>query len=250
VVGDWRLTISVDGGNSTTGYGVINSSGSALFFDTEGDTLELPTINGASSFSGSMTSYGPPGLNVGSETVSAQGSVNSATSITGTYTAASPNPSGTFSIGPYSAFTPVTALSGPMLGEIASEAVILELTFSPSGANSSMTFTGSNGFSCDVTGTFTQEGGDVSTLNVFDVTITFSGTGCPTPTTAGITGLGFESNSDYFYGKQQGTYLYADMLDPASPFAIEIFQQGTSPAIAVPQLKSAPQEGRALASRE
>src|SRR5579863_2053974 len=239
VVGDWRITVSVTGGNSTNAYGVISSSGLALFFDSDGDTIELPTINGAISFSGSMISYGPPGLNVGSDTVSAKGNVNSPTSITGTFTAASPNPSGTFSIGPYSGLSPVVTLSGAMVGQIASEAVILDLNFSPSGANSSMTFTGSNGFNCDVSGTFFQEGGDVSTLNIFDVSMTFSGTGCPTPTTSAISGIGFESASDYFYGKQNGTYLYADMLDPAGAFAMEIFQQGVAPAGAASKLTPA-----------
>jgi hypothetical protein len=227
VVGDWQITVSDNGGGSTSGFGAINSAGLALFFDTSGDSVDMPTITGASCFSGSITAYGPPGLGGGAITDPAQGNVNSATSITGTFTGSGGNPSGTISATSFSPETSVTPLSGAMLGEIASEAVILNLTFTPGPSNSSMTFTGSNGFSCDVSGSFTQEvGGNVASVNVFDISMTFSGTGCPTPTTSAMTGLGFESSSDYFNfnpGGAPGTYLYADMLDPAGPFAIEIF---------------------------
>jgi hypothetical protein len=211
VVGDWQITVS-GGGGSTAGYGVINSSGQALFFDSIGETLQLPTITGASSFSGSLTVFEPGGL---SATASAQGNVNSATSISGSI---SGNASGTFSASSYSPVTSVPALTGAMNGKSVS-GVLVELTLAPTGTNSSMSFTGSNGISCDVSGTFTQE----ETLNVFDVSMTFSGTGCPTPTTSAITGLGFESSSDYFTFGATGTCLYADMLDPAAPFILEIY---------------------------
>jgi len=56
VVGDWQLTLSTSG---AIGYGVINSSGQALFFDNIGETLELPTITGVSSFSGTVTLFEP-----------------------------------------------------------------------------------------------------------------------------------------------------------------------------------------------
>lgn len=72
-----------------------------------------------------------------------------------------------------------------------------------------------------MTGTFTQEGSN----NVFDVTMTITGTGCPMGQAPGtVTGLGFESNSDYFdlNGFQPSTYLYADLLGSA-PFVIEIY---------------------------
>jgi hypothetical protein len=216
VVGDWQINLSGSGG-STGGYGVINSSGEALFFDSVGETLELPTITGASSFSGTVTLFDPGDIIT---TASVQGTVNSATSISGTL---SGNLSATASATSYSPVTSVTALTGAMTGQSLS-GVFVDLTLTPTGTNSSMSFTGSF-VSCDVTGTFTQEGGDVATLNVFDVQMTFSGTGCATPTTSTITGLGFESSSDYFTFNcsTSGTYLYADMLDPAGPFILEIY---------------------------
>ncbi|HWW16097.1 MAG TPA: hypothetical protein VN310_15670 [Candidatus Dormibacteraeota bacterium] len=255
VVGDWQITVSDSGGGGTTnGFGAINSAGLALFFDTSGDSLALPTITGTSCFSGSTTAYGPPGLGGGAIADASQGTVNSATSISGSFTGTGGNPSGTISATSYSPESSVTALSGAMLGEIASEAVILDLTFTPGPSNSSMTFTGSNGFSCDVSGSFSQEAaGNVASINVFDVSMTFSGTGCPTATTAAIAGLGFESSSDYF-GFNLGaaaTYLYADMLDPAGPFAIEIFPQGVAGAAAAAQAsKPAPQQRWPLGTYE
>jgi hypothetical protein len=71
-----------------------------------------------------------------------------------------------------------------------------------------------------VSGTFNQEGGDLSTLNVFDTSITFSGSGCPA--TGTLTGVGFESSSDYFSmnGKAQGTYFYAASSSSAAVFEI------------------------------
>jgi len=225
VVGDWQITVSGNGG-STTGYGVINSSGLALFFDSLGESLELPTITGASSFSGTITVTEPGGL---SSSASAQGNVSSATSLSGTV---SGNGSGTFSASSYSPVTSVKALSGSLLGESEGISILAELTFTSSGSNSSMSFTGTSGITCLVSGTFTQEGGTVSTLNVFDVSMTFSGTNCPTPTTSAITGLGFESSSDYFgfNFSNPATYLYADMLDPAGAFPIEIYPQAVGAA--------------------
>ena len=66
VVGPWQITVNNSGIGSVTGYGGIDSAGVALFFDTvepttAGDTLQLPTITGVCSFSGSITSYLEPG---------------------------------------------------------------------------------------------------------------------------------------------------------------------------------------------
>ncbi len=225
VAGNWTFTPSSGGsGFSTSGPGVINSSGLAVFFQTTtttpapGDTVILPTITGAPCFSGTATAYGTPASGGGSVTDSVQGTVNSATSITGTISHGN-----TFSLAPNSPLTgSVTAISGSMHGEIEGAAVadILQLTFIPTGDNSSTSFTGSDGFSCTVTGTFNQEGGDLSTLNVFDTSITFSGSGCPASGT--LTGVGFESSSDYFSmnGKAQGTYFYAASSSSAAVFEI------------------------------
>ncbi len=233
VVGDWQITVSNSSGSTVSGPGVISSSGLALFFDTSavtggtGDTLEPPALTGACSFSGKIIAYAEPGsvASGGTSVItdSAQGNVNSTSSITGTFSGVS---SGSFSVAPNTPLTgSVTALSGAMLGEVAGsingQPVQMPLTFSKSGSNNSMIFSGSVGSSCNVKGTFSEEGSN----NVFDVSITFSGTGCPV--SGGMNGLGFESSTDYFTmnGGAQGTYLYADILASGSPFVVEIFQQ-------------------------
>jgi hypothetical protein len=225
VVGDWTLTLS-GGGGSVSGPGVINTAGLAVFFQTTntvpapGDTAVFPAIAGASCFSGTATSYGTPGSGGGSASDTVTGTVNSDTSISGTlsngnsFTMASDSPlSGS-----------VTALSGSYLAEIegAATAAIWQLTFTPTGTNADMTFSGNDGQSCDVSGTFTQETVNIATFNVFDVSITFTGAGCPA---ASGSGLGFESSSDYFdiNGNAAETYLYSASSNGALVF--EIFQQ-------------------------
>ncbi|HTW58577.1 MAG TPA: hypothetical protein VMD99_10615 [Terriglobales bacterium] len=234
VAGDWQTTFT-SGSASLTGYGVINSSGLALFFDNSapgfqtGDTLELPSITGACYFSGSFISYGEPGsVQSGSTAVvtdSAQGNVTSATSITGTFSGTT---SGKFTMAPSTPLSgsPV-ALSGTLTaqsqgaftnGEMLA-LLKLNLTFAPTGTGASMSFSGSDGVSCNASGTFTEE----STDNVFDVSITLAGASCAV--TGSLTGLGFESNTDYFNMNDNtaGTYLYADILNSSNTFVLEIF---------------------------
>jgi len=187
--------------------------------------VELPTINGNCSFSGNITAYAEPGGPASGSVVtdSAQGSVNSNTSMNGTFAG---SPSGTFSATQFMPLTgAVTAVSGNKTGAVEGalngQPVLLSLTFTPSGTNNSMTFS-TNALlnpNCVVTGTFTE----VGTNNVFDVSITFTGASCPL--TGTFTGLGFESSSDYFAfnGSNQDTYLYADILAGTNTFVMEIF---------------------------
>jgi hypothetical protein len=76
------------------------------------------------------------------------------------------------------------------------------------------------GTTCTMSGTFTQEGGNVANMNVFDTSITF-GAGCPF---SNFTGIGLESKSDYFSqnGSAPGTYLYA--ASSSSAMVLEIFK--------------------------
>jgi hypothetical protein len=216
VVGDWNLTFNGAAGSA----GVINTAGLALFFDSLGDVVALPSITGSCSFSGTATLYGS--LLGADQTItgSATGNVNSATSITATATSSSGNI--TLSAAPISPLSGApTALTVPQLGVIQSDpdANIWELTFTPTGTGQSMTVSGTNiADTCTVTGTLTQEGSN----NVFDSAIAFSGSGCPFPS---INGLALESNSDYFdvNGGAAGTYLYA--ISSTSPAVLEVFEQ-------------------------
>jgi hypothetical protein len=229
VVGDWSLNVSGSGGASSSGVGVINTSGLAVFFQTSlsspapGDTVVFPAITGTCSFSGAADAYGTPASGGGTASDTVQGNVNSATSITGTISNGN-----TFSLAPNSPLGgPTVGLGGSgWLGEVEGEAesIIWEFTLSPSGSGNSMDLTGAgrlpSGTLCDVSGTFSQEGGNEANLNIFDVSLSF-GAGCPY---SSVNGLGFESASDYFAlnGHTQGlTYLYAASSNSA--FALEIF---------------------------
>lgn len=209
VIGNWTLDVSGSGGASTSGPGVIDSSGLAVFFQTTttppaaGDTVAMPKITGTCSFSGSATAYGTPVSGGGSATDSVTGSVKSATSITGT-----------ISNGNSFTLTPATPLSGPVTvpsglnyyGQVQGAASLEEFDVGFGGTTTSMSITANNNTGCVGSGTFSRAGAD----NVFDVSITFSGTTCPP---VGIAGIGFESSVDYFgfSGNPQltGTYLYA-----------------------------------------
>ncbi len=227
VVGPWQITVSSSGFSPVTGYGGIDSAGQALFFDTlepttAGDTLQLPTITGACSFSGNITAYSEPGGPNGGSVVSnaLQGNVTSSTAISGTVSGSS---AGTISAVPFTplagSVTTVTgSLNGESVGAINSQSLFLNLTFSQSGSNNSMSFTTTNLAGCEANGLFTEQG----TTNLFDVSITFQA-GCPI--SGNFTGIGFESDTDYFSlnGNVAGTYLYADILASTNTFVLEIF---------------------------
>lgn len=229
VVGDWQITTSSSGG-SVTGYGAIDSSGLALFFDnvppnTAGDTLQLPALTGTCAFSGDITSYAEPGgPSSGTDLMDTMtGNVKSATLIIGSFTGT--GGSGTVSGVPFTPLTgAVTAVTGVKTGVIiqgplASQPVSLALTFAASGSDNSMSFTTTNLAGCEANGTFTE----VGTSNVFDVSITLMPT-CPN--TGTFTGIGFESSTDYFDlnpGGNPDTYLYADILNGTNTFVIEFF---------------------------
>jgi hypothetical protein len=229
VLGDWQITVTATGGGPVTGYGAIDSAGLALFFDGLGDTLQLPTLTGTCAFSGSINFYsvpGPPPNGDVEVTDTITGNVNSATSITGSFTG---TPSGTISAAPFTQLTgSVSAVSGSKTGAVQGvfgatsstpgTAILLATTFTPAGSNNSMSFATTNLAGCEATGTFTE----VGTSNVFDVSITLTPT-CPIIGT--FTGIGFESSSDYFGLNSGGadTYLYADILDGTNTFVIEFF---------------------------
>jgi len=230
VAGNWQITVNPDGVGSVSGWGAIDPSGLAVFFEATGDTVELPTITGACYFSGNMTAYAEPGsVTAGGTTVvtdPAEGNVNSSTAITGKFTGKSPNPSGSFSISSFSPLSPAaTAFTGAMTGvsKDLAAAVLLEVTFAQIGSGSSMSFSSTNLSSCAVTGTFTQAG----TSNVFDVAMNFTGSGPGCPASGSVTGIGFESNTDYLglSNGASGPHLYADLVQPSSSaFVIEFHQ--------------------------
>lgn len=226
VVGNWQANFSANVGATASGHGAINSSGVAAFFDGSGNIVKLPTITGASSFSGNLTAYAvnPTLFPNGSPVVtdSAQGNVNSANSITGSFTG-NGTASGTFSVTPDSPLSgSAVPITGVLNGKIIGFSDTLQLTFLSNGSFTGGDFAGP-GSTCNVSGTLTQEG----TNNVFD--ITYSGvSGACTQFT--LTGIAFESKTDYFNvnGGVAATYVYAIMLTSTAanvrPSVIVLFQ--------------------------
>ena len=236
VVGNWQSTVSTKSG-SVLYLGGINSQGTSLFFAPTvislgavnpsafvGDTWELPTITGASSFSGASTLYAASGTQLPSggtsQALPSPGTVISDNSISLT------NSSGDFTLTSAAPLTgTVKALSGVVTGWLndgMGGGPFWPLAFTQaSGSSQSMNFSTSGVASCDLAGTFTQ----VGTSNVFDVSMTFSGA-CEFPTGTSFTGLGFESDVDYFSynAGQAGMYLYADVvLTSGGAFVMEIY---------------------------
>jgi hypothetical protein len=208
VVGNWQAVFSANVGANLYGYGVIDSSGLSAFFDASGNIVQLPTITGTKSFSGSLTAYAVNGTFFPGGAVmvtdSAQGTVNSATSITGAFTG---SPSGDFAVTGFSPLSgSVVPPSGTMQGEITGFADTLELTFTSGGAFTGADFAGP-GSTCNLIGTLTQEG----TSNVFDVIYNSASGDCYLNSQ---TGVAFESTTDYFNvnGGADSSYLYMILL--------------------------------------
>jgi len=227
VVGNWQVGFSVTVGASNGGMGAIDSTGVAAFFDTGGNIFQLPTITGTSTFSGSLNAYAEnanpfPG-GVYSLTDSAQGTVTSATTIGGTFTAL--GTPGTFNLVP---FSPLSGANVPLSGAYRAKFLgftdVVNFNFASDG-----TFTGSDDPSiqipgCGFNGTLTQQGSS----NVFDMTFsTMASNSC---IATNETGIAFQSKIDYFNVNNGAdtNYFYVMMLtstlQTVRPYVIVIYQ--------------------------
>ena len=234
VVGDWA--INVNGASPPLLVGVINTAGLGMFFEPNptnlnpdaGSEVVIPTITGACCFSENLTFYVTRAVVGGGGVYSypVQGNVRSGPAISGTIS--EPGGSESFVGLPIasSPFAP-TALTSSMTVVDASSPVAcpypgcaqVQVVPSGTGNGADMTLSGTVGFNCNVSGAFTQEASNAANLNVFDVSLTFTGTSCQV--TGTITGLGFESPGDYFNFTDYppaGTFLYAMSANSADVF--------------------------------
>jgi hypothetical protein len=230
VVGGWTLSVS-GSGNTSSGPGVINSAGLAVFFQTTttvpsaGDTVVFPSITGSCSFSGPGSAYGTQASGGASAAVTVNGTLTSATAIAGSI-----SDGDTFTLAPATPLTgSVTALSGnTWQGQFqgTTNPLTWNIVLTPTGTNNSMSLTGTamnhDGSTCTMGGTFTEEVAGSSNLNVFDISVGSLDGGCPLGAT--VTGIGFESNSDYFgmNGNAAGTYFYG--VPSTTAAVLEIYQ--------------------------
>ncbi len=227
VVGVWYTNLYISGVYPVEA-GVISQSGLALFFDNAGDENIMTGITGACSFSDNLTlDIGLVNYPVGGNSYSfpVQGNVQPGPVITGTIS----DPSGpqSFVYAPYPQGITPTALNSSMTlidtsaPSFNGASVQVQVVPSGTGNIADITLSGTNGLDCSLAGTFKQEGSNAQNLNVFDVSLTFTGTTCPVAGT--ITGLGFESPGDYFnftHFPPTGTFLYAMSADSANVFEL------------------------------
>jgi len=223
VAGDWSINLTVSR-RYPVQAGVISPAGLALFFDSAGDEIAIPGITGACSFSDNLTLYIGQVNFGGTYSYPVQGNVQPGPAITGTIS--EPEGPQSFVSVPLSPFTP-TALNSNMAAVDLSSAVaclrpgcvLVQVVPSGTGNSADMTLSGTDGLNCYVSGTFAQEGSNAANLNAFDVSLTFTGTGCQV--TGTINGLGFESPADYFGFTPyppSGTFLYAMSANSANVF--------------------------------
>lgn len=227
VVGNWQVSFSSVVGASSSGLGVIDKAGVATFFDNGGNIFQLPTISGASSFSGNLNAYAvnssPFSGGVYSITDSAQGTVTSASTVNGTFTTSAS--SGTFALTQASPLSGgLTTPSGAYNAKVLGFSDVVSFNFGSNG-----TFTGSDNPNsqvpgCGFTGAITQQGAN----NVFDISYTAAATN----SCAGYTdtGVAFQSSTDYFNVNNgaDASYFYVIVLTSTAqnvrPYVIVIYQ--------------------------
>jgi hypothetical protein len=217
--GVWSGSFTVGAGaGSTAIVAVIKQGGTAFFYDQSGVMYVLPQFTGATTVTGTLTAFAPPGvmLNNGqnTETFTVTASVSSA-AITGTFT--SSNETGTFTLAPLSAFGGNPSIvagnwQGFYVGSASGSTAAVALTVQVSGS-----FVGNDANGCHLSGTISP----TADHDVFNAAVTSTGgASC-----AGkLTGLAFESRQDLsgFFGGATGTYYYVGVSNAAGAFVAEL----------------------------
>ncbi len=207
---------------STPVYGAIQSGGYGYFANTQGVTYVLSSLTDSGTYSGTLTAYAPPGQtfpsgqNMANFSVSGTATDNGSyvTAVSGSFTGS--GESGSFTIN----YQPITtnalslsALAGSYSGYYwGSGSTSIALTVNASGS-----FSGSDGYGCQLSGTLTPVPG-------YDlVQVTASSTGQPVCAGA-LSGLGFESTQDLSgqFSHAAGTYVYVGASNAKAGFAAEL----------------------------
>ena len=223
VQGVYFGTYSINGTpGSTPVYGAIQSGGYGYFADTQGVSYVLSSLTDSGSYSGTLTAYAPPGQTFPTGSSTASFSVSGGASDNGSYVTAvsgsftGSGESGSFTIN----YQPITinalslnALAGSYSGYYwGSGSTSIALTVNASGS-----FSGSDGYGCQLSGTLTPVPG-------YDlVQVTASSTGQPVCAGA-LSGLGFESTQDLSgqFSHAAGTYVYVGASNAKAGFAAEL----------------------------
>lgn len=202
-------------------YGAIKSGGTAYFADSYGNLYVLPTITNTGDFSGSMTAYAPLGQTFPNGQSVTTFQVNGNTSSDGVFVSGSfsqPGESGTFQLN-YEPLTvsritvPSGNYQGFYWGNGGNTAISLTL-------NVNDTFSGTDGFGCNISGVITP----IQGTNLYTVSADSTGQ----PVCAGkVTGLGFAGTDDLTgqFGGVNGVYFYMGTSNAIAGFAAEFKSQ-------------------------
>ena len=222
VQGLWSGTYSIQGGTQNVELiGMIMQGGDAVFYDPNGISYILPPFSGGATVSGTMAAFPESGTTLPNgqiqESFTVNGSVSTA-SIAGTFSNASE--SGTVSVTP---FTPTftgtpTIVAGQWQGSYeGGMQTAVDITVQANGS-----FSGSDAFGCQLSGTVTQVGtANLFTVSANSVALAGSGSQC----LGSVHGLAYESSVDEFgtAGSAKGTYYYADVFNAMGAVVVEFY---------------------------
>jgi len=207
---------------TTTVYGAIQSGGYGYFADTQGVTYVLSSLTDSGSYSGTLTAYAPPGqvfptgASMASFSVSGIASDNGSyvTSVSGNFTGSGETGSFTINYQPITSNTIVlSALAGSYSGYYwGSSSTSIALTVNANGS-----FSGSDGYGCQISGTLTPVPG----YDLVQVAATSTGQAV---CAGALAGLGFVSTQDLSgqFSHAVGTYVYVGVSNAKAAFAAEL----------------------------
>lgn len=207
---------------STAVYGAIQSGGYGYFADTQGVTYVLSGLTYSGAYSGTLTAYAPPGQvfptgsHMATFNVSGNATDNGSyvTAVSGNFTGSGESGSFTINYQPLSsnALT-LSMLTGSYSGYYwGSSSTSLSLTVNASGS-----FSGNDGYGCQISGSLTPVPG----YDLVQVAVTSTGQ----PVCGGaLSGLGFESGQDLSgqFSHVAGTYVYVGVSNAKAGFAAEL----------------------------
>lgn len=220
VQGEWDGSYTITGvPGSTAVTAVIKQGGFGFFYDANGVVYVLPTLNGNTTLTGTITAFAPLGY------IFTDGHTQDQFNVSGTASDGSINgnfngngETGSFALSRFAPFsgTP-SVIAGSWQGfYVGSGEAAVDITMNADG-----TFSGNDGNGCNITGAASLIG---SGSNLISVTVHSTGaSSTPGISCAGtLTGLGYESSTDAgIFGGAPGTYYYFGVANANSAFVAE-----------------------------
>lgn len=215
-----QYTISGDA-SPVNVYGAIDAGGFGYFADTFGDFFLLPPIAGTGQFAGQLTVHAPLGQvfpgGGAVQTFQLSGTVSSdAVFVSGQFSNDTSSGSLQLNYEPLS-ISRVSIAAGSYQGFYWGNGGDTAITLT---VNVNATFTGVDGYGCELSGSFTP----VQGVNLYTVTLDSAGSAiCP----GKLTGLAFAGPDDLTgqFGGARGLYVYLGAANSTGGFAAEFWMQ-------------------------